>query len=131
MGTHSLIYMREIVNGKTLTYAVLYQQYDGYVEGVGKNLVDFLKNIKIVNGFVHGVKNQANGAGCLFAQLIKHFKDDVGGSYLVPITDTEEREQFNYYVDVVDKNIMITIYDRNNFLFEGSVEECVKYIKSE
>ena len=86
-------------------------------------MVDFLTGIEIVNGIQMGGEppklQQANGAGCLAAQILTHFKpsvinhtygeggmkiregDNVGGIYVVPIGQTEE---YNYGVKVNKHN---------------------------
>lgn len=97
MGTHSLIIMREQrEDGTFVIYAVLYQQYDGYPDGVGKDLLNFLNVMNIVNGFGrHDVGHKvANGSGDLFAQIIGLFKKEVGGAYLHAPTD-EDLEEWN------------------------------------
>ena len=63
---------------------VMYRQFDGYPSGQGKDLVEFLKDSKIVNGLGGDDLNSKkvfNGAGCLAAQLIAHFKKGAGGIY--------------------------------------------------
>ena len=47
MGTRCLTVFK---NAKNKEIAVLYRQYDGYLDGHGAELADFLKNKKIVNG---------------------------------------------------------------------------------
>ena len=115
MGTHSLIIMRvKLDDGSYLIWAVLYQQLDGYFSGVGKTLVQFLSGMVITNGIKFGEKRKtANGPGCLFAQIITLFKTGVGGAYLEQ-PDVEEGEEYNYYVDVIDKKIEITLKTRIN-----------------
>jgi len=64
----------------------MYRQYDGYPNGHGIDLAEFLKDIKIVNGIQYTSSVLeiliANGEGCLAAQMVKHFKDGVGNIYL-------------------------------------------------
>ena len=75
----------------------VYQQYDGYISGVGHELAEFLLSKKIINGIGRGQDtfDYANGFGCLIAQYIKEFKDKVGNLY---ITDFEDRQEYNYEV---------------------------------
>jgi hypothetical protein len=92
MGTRSLT--RVIPRQKGLNYADghkypekavvnMYRQYDGYPDGHGIDLAEFLKDIKIVNGIQYPSNELiANGSGCLAAQMVKHFKDEVGYIYL-------------------------------------------------
>ena len=71
------------VNEDEHDIVVMYHQFDGYVEGHGKELVDFLKGKKLVNGFSSSEsKNYFNGMGCLSASTIAHFKTKIGGFYL-------------------------------------------------
>lgn len=77
-----------------------YFQYDGYPSGVGMDLHNFLKGIKILNGISGDAKagTHANGVGCLIAQMIAHFKGDIGGFYIIP---ENEAGQQQYHYDVV------------------------------
>jgi len=92
MGTRSLT--RVIPRQKGLSYddghnhveksvVNMYKQYDGYPEGLGLKLAEFLGEIQIINGLPVGYRcDLANGPGCLAAQLVQHFKDGPGGIYL-------------------------------------------------
>jgi hypothetical protein len=44
--------------------------------------------------------------GCLAAQMIAHFKDGVGGFYLVP--DTGETEEYNYTIQEKNGELVLT-----------------------
>jgi hypothetical protein len=57
---------------------------DGCPEGLGVEVRDFVVGKCIVNGISsrHDESKIANGAGCLAAQLVAHFKDGVGGVYI-------------------------------------------------
>ena len=60
----------------------IYRQFDGYPEGHGVELAK-LCDVKIVNGISGDRKEkQANGMGCLAAQIIAGLKDGVGGVYI-------------------------------------------------
>ena len=122
MGTRSVTTIYE--GDKPLL--AFYRQMDGYPSGHGQELVDFLKGIEMVNGIQVGGEppklQQANGAGCLAAQILTHFKtgvinytygqdgskirkgDNAGSIYVVPIGQTEE---YNYDV-VVNKHNKVT-----------------------
>ena len=72
-------YSREDHNGKEkrITNILMNMSRKGYayMEGHGRDLAEFLKDIKIVNGFSPADKPKlADGAGCLAAQIIAHFK---------------------------------------------------------
>lgn len=82
MGTRSITIVRSGPENKSPRIVTIYRQMDGYPSGMGADLADFLKGIKMVNGIGMDNKNVANGAGCLAAQLVKHLKDGAGGIYL-------------------------------------------------
>jgi hypothetical protein len=124
MGTHSLILFQERTSsGDIIKYVVIYQQYDGYLSGVGLELVRFISSKKIVNGYAFGVDNQANGYECLIAQYISSYKKGVGGLYIYPAT-TELNEDFNYVItyDANGSSFTIKVNDDD----EAPIEEYEK-----
>lgn len=95
----------------------VYQQYDGYISGVGHDLANFLIGKKIVNGFGSGQtmeKGFANGIECLAAQYVVERKRGIGGFYL---TTKDDKEEFNYEVRFIDNKFIIKVEG-----FEGSPE---------
>lgn len=107
MGTRSLT--RVIEDGKTII--TMYRQYDGYPSGHGKELADFLKGIKIVNGLGADATSVANGAGCLAAQLVCNFKKEPGGFYLFPTDTVDAGQEYEYDVHVNEKLVTIYVYE--------------------
>jgi hypothetical protein len=73
---------------------VIYQQYDGYPNGVAKWLIDFIKSKKMVKGYSNR-DIQFNGFECLFAQYISRFKSGAGGLYIYP-PNANMNEEYNY-----------------------------------
>lgn len=111
MGTRSTVKFYN--NGDTaLETPILsvYQQYDGYYSGVGEELADWLKSMKMING----ISNQtidggfANGMGCLAAQYVVKFKTALGGFYL---TEPDDMQGYDYQVYLVDGNIRLKVDD--------------------
>ena len=108
MGTRSLTkifntYKDEKKNKQVKVQLVnMYRQYDGYPSGHGEELADFLKGGKVVNGIGSRDEKQIlfNGAGCLAAQMIAHFKDGAGGFYIEPITAKDCGQEYEYEVIV-------------------------------
>ena len=108
MGTRSLTrifntYKDEKKNKQVKEQLVnMYRQYDGYPSGHGTELADFLKGGKVVNGIGSRDEKQIlfNGAGCLAAQMIAHFKDGAGGFYIEPITAKNCGQEYEYEVIV-------------------------------
>jgi hypothetical protein len=89
--------------------------------------MNFLLSKKLVNGFQNS-GNEANGAGCLFAQIIAHFKTGVGAAYLTNPHD-DDLEDFNYYVDVDDQNLTISV-SINDRHFD-SISQAIDFIKNQ
>lgn len=78
----------------------MYRQFDGYPEGHGLELAEFLNSFdEVVNGIPLGDNRKvANGMGCLAAQMIAHFKDGVGGIYIYPVTTKDCWQDYEYHV---------------------------------
>lgn len=113
----------------------IYQQYDGYPEGVGRELATFLANIEIVNGFGTDAKlgEVANGPECLAAQLVAHLKTDVGGAYVT--TPGDQGQEYEYEIHVSPAGGFLSdlpgsirlvarqVYDGGAVLFDGTPAE--------
>lgn len=107
MGTRSLTVFQD---GQGKEIAVMYRQYDGYIKyGHGEELVDFLKERKIVNGIRSGDKNNFNGMECLAASVIAHFKNGVGYFYLYPAGTRDLWEEYVYFVSGKEGDSQATI----------------------
>ena len=126
MGTRSLTFIHDGDNAKP--FVCMYRQMDGYPSGHGLELQEFLKPIRMVNGI--GLKDDglviANGAGCLAAQMVAHFKDGPGGIYLYASTSKDCWQDYEYHV-YADENIGIKVKcfavgRRKKLLFEGDVD---------
>jgi hypothetical protein len=80
----------------------LYRQYDGYPEGHGKELKEFLGKKLVVNG-LPALRDEKgfplfNGMPCLAAALVAHFKTMPGCFYLQPPSQRDIGEEFIYHV---------------------------------
>ena len=115
MGTRSLTFVYDD-NGTPIIN--LYRQYDGYREGHGQELADFLNSIdEVVNGLTLGEKRRvANGMGCLAAQLVAHFKLGEGGFYLYPTTTKDCWQDYEYHV--YEKHVIVK--DPDTTIFKGT-----------
>jgi hypothetical protein len=124
MGTRSLT--RVIEDGQH--YVNLYRQFDGYPSGHGEELAAFLGQRRIVNGYnkQDEIDNAFNGAGCLAASLVAHFKEKIGGFYLKPTEATDCWQDFEYILTVTspkdgdDGSISIRVVSHGETLFEGA-----------
>lgn len=114
---------------------VLYRQYDGYPEGHGTELAQFLASGVIVNGITSGSGRQFNGMGDLTAQVVADMKTrgggDIapGGFYLHPPGTRDAWEEFIYTVSVSDGvlTLHVTTDDESVVLFHGTPEEFLKH----
>jgi hypothetical protein len=115
MGTRSLTFVYDgdvpVIN--------IYRQYDGYPSGHGHELAQFLDSKTLVNGFGKQNSFEANGMGCLAAQLIVQLKHGVGGIYIYPVSSTDCFQDYEYHV-YEDR---VVVKDPTAVIFEGTWEE--------
>lgn len=139
MGTRSTIsFIEKDKNGES-TVAYVYQQFDGYLEGVGKSLSEWLMPKIMVNGIPDYNHNYANGITDLAAQYVHDFKDGIGSLYLyAPTWGTKDWCDYNYKViHNFDNNgnaddvltIEITNWDDKEPFFVGKPSELLEYIE--
>ena len=123
------------------SYVNMYKQFDGYIEGMGVNLSEYLLPFTIVNGLTLDEERKiANGGGCLAAQIVAHFKEDAGGIYLHPTNGKPGDcwEEYIYTIFVTDNqekdNIIIAVYDvwEKDTIFVGTPAELLtKHVQKE
>ena len=117
-----------------LAFVNMHRHMDGYPEGHGLDLAEFLKDIEIVNGVPLDKEsgNQANGSGCLAAQMVKHFKEDIGYIYLHPHDNESGWEDYIYTVyPKTGEETFISIYDVRNkkCIFVGTPQQLLDKYK--
>ncbi len=125
MGTRSLTYIYKADEEKPFT--CIYNQYDGYIEGLGKTLAMFINSKDLVNGY-SSPKTQFNGMECLATQLVVHMKQgkEQAGSTYIMSPDTEDvGEDYMYHI-WPEKIKVIGGYD-DDVMFDGQWEEFLKY----
>ena len=119
MGTRSLTFVYDgdvpVIN--------IYRQYDGYPSGHGHELAQFLDSKNLVKGFGEQNSFEANGMGCLAAQLIVQLKHGVGGIYIYPVSSTDCFQDYEYHV-YEDK---VIVKDPTAVIFEGTWEEFAQF----
>lgn len=116
MGTRSITVLND---EECKEIAVLYRQYDGYPEGHGKELAEFLSPFRVVNGIGNTNGKVANGGACLAARVIAHFKQEVGQFYLYPAGTRNVGEEFTYTViPIVGESVHLKVED-DTVLFVG------------
>ena len=151
MGTRSLTHVIETYkhNGKKKkqTLLTMYRQYDGYPSGHGSDLVGFLEGSRVVNGYstsdTESEKRVFNGAGCLAAQLVAHFKKGIGGFYLHRPNAKGCGEEYTYEIEVDSDTNQTTLrcyeigyinskdkyVNKKRKLFEGKAEGFLEAVK--
>ena len=138
MGTRSLTKVFDEHGEQILNF---YRQFDGYPTGHGQELAEFLSNGKIVNGLRLGEEGTFfNGAGCLAAQLVAHFKQSAGGFYMYPVTAKDCGQDYEYEIYVNGNELTIEVYncgcnffgmsgDTHESIFKGNVKEFTEFCK--
>ncbi len=107
---------------------VMYRQMDGYPDGHGKELADFLKGKTLVNGMRGEPENTIfNGMGCLAAATVAEFKDGPGGIYLHPAGKRDCGENYIYIVSgITGEEPTIEVED-----FKGKASEYQAWLERE
>lgn len=121
MGTRSTVkFYSEFDQEKVLVS--VYQQHDGYIDGVGHELAEWLISKKMINGIQHQTMEEgyANGMGCLASQFIANFKTRIGSLYIGTI---DGKESYNYHVRLIDGKLIIEVDD----IFKGTPQELLDF----
>lgn len=138
MGTRSYthVYQMPHLGGKCVVS--FYRQYDSYLSGYGKELANWLKNVKLTNGWQGGKSyNDAkyyNRSGTMAVALMSSFGDDV---VEVVSTNSENKEEFTYHItyDETLEKFKIRVeswYDSANFeCYADEFESKIKEIEEE
>ena len=140
MGTRSLTtfistYKDDKGKVKNEKIVTMYRQFDGYFEGHGKELADFLAQGKLVNGISLNEKQLVfNGIGCLAAQAVAHFKDGPGGIYLHRGGTKNCWEEYTYDVIANEDTKELTIKCKqlggDKDYYEGSPQGFLEYLSN-
>lgn len=138
MGTHALVVFEENTSQGIVRYLVCYFQFDGYLTGVGLDLVEFLKSCVIVNGYSDQDEAKCkaenkilcNRFGCLVAQYVANNKNGPGNFYVFPVTHRSMYE-YKYIVtfdeDQDEKNhFAISVNDSEQMNLEEFEDFCKK-----
>jgi hypothetical protein len=80
----------------------MYKHYDGYPEGLGKELKSIIAEGTITNGLgaERTLGKAFNGYGCMFATIIAKLKNEPGNVYICKIKDVGyQGEEYIYEVN--------------------------------
>ena len=142
MGTRSLTtfidtYEDEEKKVKKNKIVTMYKQYDGYPDGFGLELAEFLNRGKMVNGIGMDDTTVFNGMSCLAAQVISEFKKGAGGIYLHRGGTTNCWEEYRYEVVSNGEGNPLTFICREVMrkgtkrIFKGTPEEFINKYKDQ
>jgi len=114
--------------GKPERLCTIYRHFDGYPEGHGAELFEFLTTKTVIDGMgaEHTANKYANGAGCLAAQFIQHIKAKypLGNVYMARPRVQLQGEEYGYEVTVLPNGcVRVEVRGVNGKLFKGSVAE--------
>ena len=107
MATRSLTIVKESLSLSTKELVVIYKQSDGYPEGMGMKLANFLEGFIIINGIPPNPEpKSANGMNCLAAQLVAELTNGIGEIYLYPSRTRDICEEYIYYIYLGTNNTL-------------------------
>lgn len=133
MGTRSLTVFQDEDNNEIV---VMYRQLDGYPEGHGAELAEFLAGSILVNGIALGRDESAihNGMGCLAASVVAYFKTGVGGFYLYPAGTRNCGEEYVYTVSGTvgsEPRVAVTDAYDGDISFGGTATEFLAWCRAQ
>ena len=126
MGTRATIHIAKREEGVSFSeipkkkLVSIYNQYDGYPDGLGVTLANYLLGTKIVNGLGGDRDTVFNGLGCMAASIIAELKEEAGNVYIDDPNSPHGWLDYEYVIWGSDhKDIWISIFDGNNCIFVG------------
>ena len=143
MGTRSLTKVIETWKDKSgkkqrRPITCMYRQFDGYLDGHGLELAEWLNQYTIVNGMgMDETRKIANGMDCLAAQMFAYFKTEAGNIYCMHPDAEDCWEEYLYEIEegIVgrDEGMLITVYETHyekgaKEIFHGTPEELLTKI---
>ena len=139
MSTRSTIRFR---NDGDSPVCCVYKHFDGYIEGLGHSLAEWLKGMTLINGISNKEQeghDYANGIGCLAAKWIADNKTETSDIYMC---GSDAQEEYNYdvilkrqnmrvlavYGTKADDCIVVTVRNsKGNLIFSGSPSELLEF----
>ena len=127
MGTRATIHIAKREEGVSFSeipekkIVSIYNQYDGFPEGLGVTIADYLDGKRIVNGLGGDRGGVFNGLGCLAASLIAELKEEAGYVYIDNPDCPHGWLDYEYVVwGDAGKDMWISIFDYDrNCIFVG------------
>lgn len=146
MGTRSITVVTSSWDGSEKEpCATIYRHWDGYLEGHGQWLSDFLSDVTVTNGAVDKPKHY-NGPGRLACGIVSALEADEHNPDLVPHGSVMGQE-FEYHVHcdygMDGGTLTVTVFDGpmtafgmggedcNNQIFSGTPSEFAEFLTKE
>ena len=125
MGTRSLTFVYDEDGTPIIN---LYRQFDGYREGHGRDVAQFLEGLTVINGYsLDDNRRMANGMGCLAAQLVAKFKVGCGLIYLHSVDSTDCWQDYEFHI-FEDK---VHVIGYGDTVFNGTWEKFIEWARAE
>lgn len=127
MGTRSLTYLYD--EGADKPFTCIYRQFDGYPEGHGLEIAEFMNSKTMVNGYTNA-STQINGIHCLATQLVvllKEGRTEAGGVYIYHPDSDDCWQDYEYHI-WPDK-VRVKNYSRD-IIFEGDWKEFLAFCEN-
>ena len=118
MTTKSVIYFQERRQESTVTYAIIWQKWDGELEGVGFWLAGFLKKVLLVSFMEIGPEAEekenkvvCHGFGDLVTRFIRKYNKDKPSDFRIlhPTSVMLADVDFTYFVLNTDEGIQVQV----------------------
>tara|TARA_R110002051_G_scaffold1110_2_gene5607 strand:- start:265 stop:693 length:429 start_codon:yes stop_codon:yes gene_type:complete len=133
MGTRAMINIARREEGVSFSekpdkvMVSIYNHYDGYPEGLGVTLANYLNGKIIVNGLGKDNYRVFNGLGCLAASLIAELKDGPGNIYIEDPKRKHTWIDYEYYVwGDNHKDIWISVFEYGDCIFVGKPDKLLE-----
>ena len=118
MGTHALIKIKDSENNLITR---IFVQWDGYPNGVGKQIQDAVGHLTVVNGW-NDADTQANGMECLAATLVAAMKNCTGNVYIVG-SSTKWYSDYDYVLTEKEGVVQVSCKSDKRPIYKGPLKD--------
>lgn len=134
MGTRSITHVYEMPHLGGKLVGSFYRQYDSYPSGHGKELVDFLINVKLTNGWTmrkdYSDADYYNRSGRMIIDLMSSFGGDNVELIMTEDSDTEEYTYFVTYDETKDQ-FKLKIKDFSDIIFDDHISKFYDWLEDQ
>lgn len=125
----------------------LYRQYDGYLSGHGKDLVEFMDSHTIVDGISAGMEKIINGPHHFGIVLVEYMLEKTGrgrgsASGNIYTTGEHDEQDYNYRIDIMPHGVDLMFIQGYNMTYtvdcygdvlldSGSLEDFKKLVEAD